>query len=127
MTCTSSSRLSCALQAAVLCLVACLSHQEVVASSLPNGRVGEAFLQKASRHVSEPGVVDGHFLESIAEAPGDVLAMFYSPSCPDCEWLMQKVWKQVALKLDADPSITVMTVSDPGFDAPKPFEHWHNP
>lgn len=127
MTCISSSRLSCALQAVVLCLVACLSHQEVVASNLPNSRVGEAFLQKASRHVSEPGVVDGHFLESIAGAPGNVLAMFYSPTCPDCEWLMQHVWKTVAEKLEATSDITVMTISDPQFAAPKPFEHWNNP
>jgi hypothetical protein len=106
-----------AAHVAVVCLV----------SGLELKQSEQAFLQKTSRHVSEPGAVDGSFFGAIADAPGDVLVLLHSPTCPDCEWLMEKVWKTVASKLAYDNSISVMTMSDPGFAAPKPFEHWNNP
>jgi len=97
---------------AVFCLVSCFNN------------AGAAFLQ---RHIAEPGVVDGQFMRAIADAPGNALVLLYSPTCPDCEWLTEKVWKTVAAKLKGDPDVSVMTMADPGFAAPKPFEHWQNP
>lgn len=40
---------------------------------------------------------------------------------------MKKVWTSVAQKLEVVAGMSVMTVSDYGFAAPKPFEHWVNP
>lgn len=101
-------------------------HQENAPSAK---RSRPVFLERSSRSqwVSEPVTLDGNFLRYIADAPGDVLVLLYSPTCPDCEWLTEKVWKTVAEKLSSVPGTIAMTVSDPGFAAPKPFEHWHNP
>jgi len=91
-------------------------------------RGAPSFLQRSSsRHVLKPSEVDKNFLKSLEDAPGDVLVLLYSPSCPDSEWLMKKVWTGVAQKLEAVAGMSVMTVSDYGFNAPKPFEHWVNP
>jgi len=70
--------------------------------------------------------IDGNFLTHVAEQPSDLLIMLFSPTCPDCQWLMGR-WASLAQQLQKLPSIAVWTVADPGFLAPKPFEHWHNP
>lgn len=87
-----------------------------------------AFLQRsASAKVLQPTVLDGKFVQYIIDTPGDVLVLLYSPTCPDCQWFEHKVWRTVTAKLDADPNLSVLTVADPAYAAPKPFEHDNNP
>jgi len=88
------------------------------------------FLQRSisgTDHVMQPALLDGSFVRSVIGTPGDVLVLLYSPTCPDCEWFENFVWRKVAAKLDGDPNLSVMTVADPGYAAPKPFEHDNNP
>jgi len=88
------------------------------------------FLQRGMSgtvHVMQPKLLDGSFVQSVIGTPGDVLVLLYSPTCPDCEWFEHKIWRNVAAKLDGDPNLSVMTVADPGYAAPKPFEHDNNP
>lgn len=74
-----------------------------------------------------PALLDGSFVQSVIGTPGDLLILLYSPTCPDCEWFEHKVWRTVTAKLDGDSDLSVMTVADPGYAAPKPFEHNNNP
>jgi hypothetical protein len=65
------------------------------------------------------------FLSKITGEPGDHLILLYSPTCPDCQWFMSR-WAALAQDLRAT-QLTVWTVADPGFLAPEPYVHWHNP
>lgn len=78
------------------------------------------------RRTLEPGAVDQTFLTRVAQEPSDLLILLYSPTCPDCQWFMSR-WAQLGQRLQKIPSVALWTVADPGFTAPKPFEHWHNP
>lgn len=82
---------------------------------------------RAARTIEPGTAVDPRtFLGLVAREPGDILLLLYSPTCPDCQWYLGH-WAKVAQKLQRVPSMAVWTMTDPGFLAPKPFEHWHNP
>lgn len=106
----------------LVCMTAaCALHQQ---------KPGLDFLQRSTSGagiVLQPALLDGSFVQSVIGTPGDTLILLYSPTCPDCEWFEHKVWRTVAAKLDGDPNLSVMTVADPGYAAPKPFEHDNNP
>jgi hypothetical protein len=65
------------------------------------------------------------FIPKLKHELGDHLILLYSPTCPDCQWFMSR-WAALAQDLRAT-QLTVWTVADPGFLAPEPFVHWHNP
>eukprot|EP00747_Dinoflagellata_sp_TGD_P162369 gnl/TRDRNA2_/TRDRNA2_179877_c0_seq1.p1 gnl/TRDRNA2_/TRDRNA2_179877_c0~~gnl/TRDRNA2_/TRDRNA2_179877_c0_seq1.p1 ORF type:complete len:287 (+),score=47.86 gnl/TRDRNA2_/TRDRNA2_179877_c0_seq1:84-944(+) len=105
----------------------CYLAVAVLAWTLPCAAFTKAAEREASRLVWEPFPVDGWFLQKVGATPGNVLGLLYSPTCPDCQWLLEKVWKEVAARLESDTTISVLTLADPQFLAPKPYEHWHNP
>lgn len=106
-------------------MLASLSH--IIVCSLLSSCCSTFLKLRRVEDVPEPTVVDGKFVQTVITAPCDVLVLLYSPTCPDCEWLIEKVWRKVAAQLNDDPTISVMTIADPGYAAPKPFEHWNNP
>jgi hypothetical protein len=65
------------------------------------------------------------FLPRLKTEPGDHIILLFSPTCPDCQWFMSR-WAALAQDLRAT-QLTVWTVADPGFLAPQPYVHWHNP
>jgi len=65
------------------------------------------------------------FISQLEKEGGDHLILLYSPTCPDCQWFMSR-WAGLAEDLRSTP-LTMWTVADPGFLAPEPYVHWHNP
>eukprot|EP00746_Dinoflagellata_sp_MGD_P014600 gnl/MRDRNA2_/MRDRNA2_132078_c0_seq1.p1 gnl/MRDRNA2_/MRDRNA2_132078_c0~~gnl/MRDRNA2_/MRDRNA2_132078_c0_seq1.p1 ORF type:complete len:300 (+),score=52.70 gnl/MRDRNA2_/MRDRNA2_132078_c0_seq1:101-1000(+) len=82
--------------------------------------------KSASRRVAEPFNMDGAFLDRVQREPADIALLFYNPTCPDCEWFMER-WKNIGAALQTVPSLVVWTVADPKYAAPAEFDHWHNP
>lgn len=80
----------------------------------------------ANRRVAEPFKMDGTFLDHVRREPADIALLFYNPTCPDCEWFMER-WKNIGQALQKVPSLVVWTVADPKYAAPAEFDHWHNP
>lgn len=56
----------------------------------------------------------------------DILVLFYSPTCGDCEKLMPQ-WAKIAGVLDGRQDLTLLTVADPEGHAPGHFLHGENP
>jgi len=86
-------------------------------------------LTKALRTVEPRPINKATFLSEVGATPlgQDMLILLYSPTCPDCQWFINKVWWKAAAALQTDANLLVWTMADPSFAAPKPFEHWHNP
>merc|ERR550514_495973 len=80
----------------------------------------------ASWRVAAPFNMDGTFLDRVRQEPADIAMLFYNPTCPDCEWFMER-WKNIGEALQTVPSLVVWTVADPKYAAPSEFDHWHNP
>jgi len=72
-----------------------------------------------------PFDMDASFLPRLNAEPQDVLLLFYSPTCPDCQWFLSR-WAALAADMRTTP-VSLWTVADPGFIAPDPYTHWHNP
>lgn len=80
----------------------------------------------ASRRVAEPFAIDDTFLDRVQKEPANIALLFYNPTCPDCEWFMER-WKNIGEAMKRVPSLVVWTVADPKYSAPAAFDHWHNP
>lgn len=79
-----------------------------------------------SRRIAEPFIMDKTFLDRVQKEPANIAVLFYNPTCPDCEWFMER-WKNIGQALLMVPSLVVWTVADPKYSAPGSFDHWHNP
>lgn len=66
------------------------------------------------------------FLSLIGSVPTDMLLLFFSPTCPDCEKLAP-MWSQVAAQFEDNQDITILSVSDDAGKAPPPYTHNENP
>lgn len=66
------------------------------------------------------------FLSLVGSVPTDVLLLFFSPTCPDCEKLMP-VWSRVAALFEDSQDLTILSVSDDAGRAPPPYRHNENP
>jgi len=66
------------------------------------------------------------FLSLVGSVPTDILLLFFSPTCPDCEKLMP-MWSQVAGRFEDNQDITILSVSDDAGKAPPPYTHNENP
>lgn len=100
---------------------------------LSNGRVlrNAAVSQRASLNMKrtvEPFPMNNKtFLKTVQDEVADIAVLFYSPTCPDCQWFFDR-WAAVGQKLQKIPSMVVWTVADPNFTAPGAFNnYWHHP
>jgi len=66
------------------------------------------------------------FLSLVGSVPTDVLLLFFSPTCPDCEKLMPS-WARVAGLFEDNQDLTILSVSDDAGKAPPPYTHNENP
>jgi hypothetical protein len=85
----------------------------------------EAALLRSTKTVAPFDMNGATFVSQVESEKVDHLILLYSPTCPDCQWFMSR-WAALAEDLRST-EIAVWTVADPGFLAPDPYVHWHNP
>lgn len=66
------------------------------------------------------------FLATVSSIPTDVLVLFYSRTCHDCEMLMPQ-WSQIASAFESDQDLALLSVADPTGAAPGKYTHGENP
>jgi len=84
-----------------------------------------AALLRATKTVAPFDLNAATFVAQVEAEKVDHLILLYSPTCPDCQWFLSR-WAALAEDLRST-ELAVWTVADPGFLAPEPYVHWHNP
>lgn len=85
-------------------------------------------LVRGRRNVARPFELQdpAAFVATVGALGTDVLVLFYSPTCSDCEALMP-YWDKVAAHFEKRLDITVLSVADTDAIAPSPYKHYENP
>lgn len=92
---------------------------------------GDSVHRVARRHVAKrteaPFDIDPDtWISDVESIPTDVLTLFYSPTCPDCEKLMPQ-WARIVAVFEDREDLTLLTVADPEGVAPGRYKHLEIP